>query len=90
MASTPSGDGYWLAAADGGIFAFGGAPFLGSTGAITLNQPIGTLITTAEGYGLVAADGGMFNYGPTYLGSGANIPHSGTVVGAAAYVEVAP
>ena len=29
----PTGNGYWLVASDGGIFAFGDAPFFGSTGA---------------------------------------------------------
>ena len=38
MAAGPVG-GYWLVAADGGIFAFD-VPFLGSTGAITLNKPV--------------------------------------------------
>lgn len=40
MASTPTGGGYWLVAADGGIFNFGDAAFHGSTGAMHLNQPI--------------------------------------------------
>jgi hypothetical protein len=31
MAATPDGGGYWLVAADGGIFAFGDAGFHGST-----------------------------------------------------------
>ena len=39
-APTSSGPGYWLVASDGGIFSFGGAPFLGSTGGQHLNQPI--------------------------------------------------
>jgi hypothetical protein len=30
MAATGSGGGYWLVAADGGVFAFGDARFLGS------------------------------------------------------------
>jgi hypothetical protein len=30
IAPTPSGAGYWLTAADGGVFAFGTAPFYGS------------------------------------------------------------
>lgn len=30
MAATPSGAGYWLVAADGGVFAFGDATFLGN------------------------------------------------------------
>ncbi|MHB1535017.1 MAG: glycoside hydrolase family 26 protein, partial [Acidimicrobiales bacterium] len=40
--STPvrSTAGYWLVAADGGIFSFGDAAFYGSTGALHLNQPI--------------------------------------------------
>src|SRR5688500_17525766 len=37
MASTPDGQGYWLVASDGGIFAFGNAGFHGSTGGIRLN-----------------------------------------------------
>ena len=40
MAAAPDGRGYWLVAADGGIFAFGDAGFYGSTGGIHLNQPI--------------------------------------------------
>ena len=35
-----TGDGYWLVARDGGIFAFGKARFYGSTGGMHLNQPI--------------------------------------------------
>ena len=40
IAATPDGGGYWLVASDGGIFSFGDAPFMGSTGAQKLNQPI--------------------------------------------------
>jgi len=32
--------GYWTVAADGGVFSFGNAAFLGSTGCITLNKPV--------------------------------------------------
>ena len=32
--------GYWEVASDGGIFAFGDAPFYGSTGSLPLNRPI--------------------------------------------------
>ena len=72
MAATPTGNGYWLVAADGGIFTFGDATFHGSTGAITLNQPIvGMAATpTGDGYWLVAADGGIFTFGDaTFHGS---------------------
>ncbi|MDP9404979.1 MAG: kelch motif-containing protein [Actinomycetota bacterium] len=40
LGPTRSGAGYWLVAADGGVFAFGDAVFRGSTGAIRLNQPV--------------------------------------------------
>jgi hypothetical protein len=41
---TPSGLGYWMAAADGGVFTFGDAEFAGSTGGSTATQPVVTLI----------------------------------------------
>ena len=65
MAATPSGQGYWLVAADGGIFSFGDASFFGSTGGMHLNAPIVGMAATASGngYWLVAADGGVFSYG---------------------------
>jgi hypothetical protein len=40
VAASPTGTGYRLVASDGGVFSFGEAPFLGSTGAMRLNQPI--------------------------------------------------
>ena len=56
---------YRLVASDGGIFTFGGATFLGSTGAIRLIQPIGGMAATPDGngYWLVASDGGIFSFG---------------------------
>ena len=39
MAATPSGGGYWLVAADGGIFSYGDAGFFGSAGSLHLNAP---------------------------------------------------
>ncbi len=63
-AATP-GNGYWLVAADGGVFSFGDAAFHGSMGGTRLNQPIvGMAATpTGNGYWLVAADGGVFSFG---------------------------
>jgi hypothetical protein len=40
MAATSSGHGYWLVASDGGIFAYGDAPFAGSTGGLPLVSPV--------------------------------------------------
>ena len=38
--ATAPAKGYWLSASDGGIFSFGDAAFLGSTGDLRLNRPI--------------------------------------------------
>ena len=65
MAPRPSGKGYWHVATDGGIFAFGDAPFHGSTGGMRLNRPIVGMAPTrsGNGYWLVASDGGIFSFG---------------------------
>jgi hypothetical protein len=57
--------GYWLAAADGGVFAFGTAAFHGSMGGQALLAPIVDIAATpdGEGYWLAAADGGVFAFG---------------------------
>ena len=39
MAATPTGNGYWLVASDGGIFTFGDATFYGSMGGKPLDNP---------------------------------------------------
>ena len=65
MAATPDGHGYWLVASDGGIFSYGDAAFYGSTGNLTLNEPIVGMAAAPDGHGywLVASDGGVFSYG---------------------------
>jgi hypothetical protein len=40
MTAAPDGAGYWLVAADGGVFSFGSAAFSGSEGATVLNSPV--------------------------------------------------
>src|SRR5436853_4721975 len=62
---TPISSGTWLAASDGGVFSFGGAPFYGSMGGIRLNRPVVTMAATptGRGYWLVASDGGVFAFG---------------------------
>ena len=72
MARTPDGGGYWLAAADGGVFAFGDAAFGGSMGGTDLNAPV--IGIAAEpfggGYWLAGMDGGVFALGGApFLGS---------------------
>ena len=50
---TPGGRGYWEVASDGGIFAFGDAPFYGSMGGTPLNRPIVGIASTPDGTGLL-------------------------------------
>jgi hypothetical protein len=72
IAATSTGNGYWLAAADGGIFAFGNATFDGSMGTKHLNAPVVGIAATSDGggYWLVASDGGVFGFGDaTFQGS---------------------
>jgi hypothetical protein len=87
MAPTPTGNGYWLVARDGGVFAFGDAVFRGSTGGVRLNQPIVSLAASPSGggYWLAAADGGVFAFGDArFLGSAAGRPAGNPVSGIAA------
>ena len=67
--ATADGRGYWLVAADGGIFAFGDAGFYGSMGGQPLNAPVVDLAPTPDGrgYWLVATDGGVFAFGDAAL-----------------------
>ena len=65
MTATPTGNGYWEVASDGGLFAFGSAQFYGSMGGQPLNAPIVgmTATPTGNGYWEVASDGGLFAFG---------------------------
>jgi hypothetical protein len=80
--------GYWLVAADGGIFPFGSAVGLGSTGNVALNKPIVGMATTLtqNGYWLVASDGGLFPFGDAVqhsYGSTGNVVLNKPIVGMA-------
>jgi parallel beta-helix repeat protein len=70
--SPAPGSGYWELGSDGGVFAFGKAPYEGSTGNLKLVQPVVAMAATpdAGGYWLVAKDGGIFSFGDAnYYGS---------------------
>jgi hypothetical protein len=85
MAEAATG-GYWLVAADGGIFAFD-APFYGSMGGQPLNEPIVGMAAApgGNGYWLVAQDGGIFSFGPGahFYGSMGGQPLNEPIVGMA-------
>ena len=72
-------------ASDGGIFSFG-APYQGSTGAMTLNKPIVGMAADAAtgGYWLVASDGGIFSFNAPYDGSTGAMTLNKPIVGMAA------
>ena len=75
--------GYWLVAADGGIFTFGDAQFYGSTGNIRLNKPIVGMTATpsGQGYWFTASDGGVFAFGDAqFYGSLGSTPQSRPIV----------
>jgi hypothetical protein len=81
--------GFWLAAADGGVFTFGGAGFFGSVPGllqpgVRLNAPVVGMASTPtlQGYWLVAADGGVFAFGDAqFYGSAAEIRLNAPIVG---------
>jgi len=86
IAADPTG-GYWLVAADGGVFSYGGAAFYGSMGGKPLNEPIVGMAATPDGkgYWLVAADGGIFSFGDAaFYGSMGGKPLNEPIVGMAA------
>ncbi len=75
-----------MVASDGGIFNYGNAGYLGSTGNIVLNKPIVGMAPTfdGKGYWMVASDGGIFNYGDAgFYGSAGNLLLNKPIVGMA-------
>ena len=78
--SPPGGHGYWLVGQDGGVFAFGDAPYRGSTanmvtrarGLVMSLVAVSGVTPTADdgGYWLVTGNGGIFPFGDAkYFGS---------------------
>ena len=79
--------GYYLVASDGGVFAFGSAPFYGSIGGHVLNKPVvGMAMAPGNaGYWEVASDGGVFTFGNIgFYGSLGNIKLDMPITGMAA------
>ena len=79
-------EGYWLASADGGVYAVGSAGFHGSLGALHLQGPIVAMAATpvGQGYWLAALDGGVFAFGDArFYGSMGGTPLNQPIVGMA-------
>ncbi len=86
MSSTPDGGGYWIAAANGAVDAFGDATFYGSASNLALARPVAGMAATPDGrgYWLVASDGGVFSYGDAaFHGSTGNLRLNKPILGMA-------
>ncbi len=89
IASTPDGNGYWLVASNGAVFAFGDANLPGSVVSKRLNAPIVSITpdVATGGYRLTAADGGVFNFNAPFEGSTGNIKLNESIVGMASTAD---
>jgi hypothetical protein len=69
LTSDPSGSGYWLAPAGGGVYSFGDVGFYGSAATYHLAAPIVGIAATPDGggYWLAGADGGVFAFGDAHF-----------------------
>ncbi len=86
MASSPQGNGYWMANPQGAIATLGAVGDYGSTDGLALNAPIVQLVATSDGYGYweVASDGGIFAFGDAgFYGSMGGLPLNAPIVGLA-------
>jgi hypothetical protein len=65
--------GYTLVAADGGVLAFGDAPYFGSSANATLSAPVVSLMPTRtnRGYVLVTGNGSVIPFGDAPFGGSA-------------------
>jgi hypothetical protein len=65
VVSDASGQGYWVAATDGGVFSEGNAVFYGSKGGSPLSSPVVGMVATADakGYFLVSQNGSIYPFG---------------------------
>ena len=85
-ATSTTDQGYWLASADGGVYAMGNAGFYGSLGALRLAGPVVTIASTPDGrgYWMAALDGGVFAFGDAgFYGSMGGQPLNKPIVGMA-------
>ncbi|MCU4183201.1 hypothetical protein K6U06_02425 [Acidiferrimicrobium sp. IK] len=84
MASTSTGNGYWLVDVTGVVTAYGDAATYGDLAGKTLNKPIVGMAATPDGkgYWLVASDGGIFEFGDAaFHGSTGNVHLNQPIVG---------
>jgi hypothetical protein len=86
LASSPTGNGFFVTSSNGGVEGCGDAVPLGGVTTKTLNAPVVGIATTPDGkgYWLAAADGGVFSFGDaSFYGSMGGIRLNAPVVGIA-------
>ena len=79
-------EGYWLASADGGVYAQGNTDYYGSLGSLHLQGPVVAIAATPDGkgYWMVALDGGVFSFGDArFFGSMGAVRLNQPIVGMA-------
>ena len=89
-ASTTATEGYWLASADGGVYAEGSAEYFGSLRSVPLNGPIVGMagMPDGKGYWLAAMDGGVFAFGDArFHGSMGGVRLNQPIVGMASTAD---
>lgn len=80
LVTHPTWDGYLQVQEDGGVFAYGKAPFLGSVPGLGVAlHGLGRIIdaqatTSGAGYWLMGADGAIYSFGDAQYHGGHNAP----------------
>jgi hypothetical protein len=88
MASSPTGNGFFVTASNGAVEGCGDAVPVGGLATTTLDAPVVGMAATPDGkgYWLAAADGGVFAFGDApFEGSMADSPMNAPVVGIASF-----
>jgi hypothetical protein len=72
MGSTPTGQGYWLVARDGGIFTFGDATYQGSLPERNIKETAVELLPSRSGFGylIVTSEGNVYAFGDAVAAGG--------------------
>jgi hypothetical protein len=84
VVATSDGGGYWLVAGDGGVFAFGDAPFRGSAGGMGSLGVVGMVSTPSDqGYWLLTAAGSIKSFGDAPAETGLSTRPASPIVGGA-------
>ena len=91
LAAAPDGKGYWIAQADGSVFAYGSATLQGSAGSLGLTRDKLVVGMAPQkdsgGYWLAALDGGVFAFNAPFNGSLGALKLNQPVVGMAAAAD---